>query len=93
MKSPNSKSVLDWKKKADEGDIDAFIQYAEMLFIGFGALINKEEELKYWKKGADLGNPLAMYNIAYCLRHGYGIQKNIKEYKKISNIQITIFEH
>ena len=43
MKSPNSKSALDWKKKADEGDIDAIMQYAEMLFIGFGALISKEE--------------------------------------------------
>ena len=88
LKSPNSKDALDMKKEADNGNIAAILAYGHMLFVGQGAITNKEEAFKYFKKAADLGNSYGMYECAYCLRHGFGIQQNIKEavkYYKMSS--------
>ena len=77
LKSPNSKDALDVKKEADKGNIDAIIQYAQMLLTGYGVVMNKEEALKYIKKGSDLNDINATYFYAYCLRHGEGVEKDI----------------
>lgn len=93
LKSPNSKDALDVKKEADKGNVDAIIQYAQMLQTGYGAIMNKSEALKYFKKAVDLGDHNSMYIYAYCLRHGEGIETNIEEAVKYYKMAADKYEY
>lgn len=76
LKSPYSKDVLDIKKEADNGNIEAIVRYYEMLYFGIGAKVDKEEAVKYLKKAADMHHFESMYLYARCLRHGMGVPVN-----------------
>lgn len=74
------------KKSADMGNIEAMIDFADMLTFGRGIPIDKQEGAKYWKMAADLGDIGAMNNYAYMMKTGDGIPvdqvESIKYFKK-----------
>lgn len=56
---------------------------------GLGVAKNYEEAVKWYRKAAEQGNPVAQNSLAYCYEKGKGITKNIDEaitwYRKAAN--------
>ena len=53
---------------------------------GKGVAMNKQEAVKWFRKAADLGNGVAMWNLGRCYEEGEGVEKSIDQtvywYKK-----------
>lgn len=63
---------------ANQGDIQALNELARRYACGIDVPIDYTISVKYLQIAADLGDPLAMCNLALCYSQGVGIKQDIK---------------
>lgn len=68
--------VLDLKKLADQGNIDACNTLGTWLLSGLNCSPNLEQAVSYFEKAARKGHTTAMINLALCYAEGRGVQKD-----------------
>ncbi|KAK8839182.1 hypothetical protein M9Y10_032110 [Tritrichomonas musculus] len=79
LKDSRSFAALNIKLEADNGSIEAMMQYARILIEGIGTDIDVEEGIRYYKKASELGCVNAMFNLGYLLSSHPKIEHNIEE--------------
>ncbi len=62
---------------AKKGNIEAMYYTALSYEIGNGTNLNYRKAFVWYKKAANLGYPLAQYNLAFMYKYGYGTKKNL----------------
>ena len=75
-----------FKKNADNGDIEAMVNYAKMVSNGSGVPQNKNEAAYYYKLAADHGNVIGMLEFAKLSQNGF----NGLDYEKQSPSTLPI---
>jgi TPR repeat protein len=83
----NEKQAAEWLEQAAlKGDMDSQYRIGLMYFAGAcGVKQDQEKAFEYFKKAADQGSKFAAIRLAYMLREGIGVEKNVakaKEYTK-----------
>lgn len=68
--------VLDLKKLADQGNIDACNTLGTWLLSGLNCSPNLEQAVRYFEKAARKGHTTAMINLALCYAEGRGVKKD-----------------
>lgn len=68
--------VLDLKRLADQGNIDACNTLGTWLLSGLNCSPNLEQAVRYFEKAARKGHTAAMINLALCYAEGRGVQKD-----------------
>ena len=67
----------DVKKKAESGNVDRQLSYADICMYGlFGAAVNYEIAVKYYTQAAKAGNVTAQTRLADCYFDGVGVAQN-----------------
>ena len=67
------------EEKANQGDIDALIQVADMYFDGEGVKLDYNKAALYFYKLAEAEHPYGYYSIGYCYQRGLGVDMNEEE--------------
>jgi len=71
-------NIIELKKKVADGDIDSMNELAHRYMMGIGVSIDYKLAVENLQLAANLGNPLAMANLAIYYAQGVCVDKNIK---------------
>ena len=69
-------SIERFKRRAEEGDLDAQNRIGLMLLFGVGVSIDKCEAFKWFKRAAESGHLPSMYEYGNCYLGGDGVAKD-----------------
>ena len=72
----------EWKPLAEQGDVGAQYNLAQMYRRGQGVLKDYKEAVKWYLKAAEQGYASALYNLGWMYDHGKGVLKDYKEAMK-----------
>ena len=73
-------TLKDFLKKANDGEPFAMLRVGRAYQKGeLNAKINKEEAFNWYKKAADAGHPIGLYNYATCKKKGIGTEIDEEE--------------
>lgn len=68
--------VLEYKKLAEQGDVQACTEYGKCLLFGKGIKADGHEAYAWLKKAADSNNEIAKMYTGHCLLYGVGVEKD-----------------
>ena len=66
-------SIIQNKRLAEEGNLDAQFMLGSYLLLGMGISVNKYEALKWLKRAAESGHLPSMYQYGHCYFYGCGV--------------------
>ncbi len=69
-------TVKELEAKANQGDVDAMVDLARMLFWGAFTKENKAKARRLWQKASEKGNVDAAFNLGCMYYHGDGVEQN-----------------
>ncbi len=70
------------KEAAAEGSPEALRNLGNCYFCGYCGKPDKEQAVKYYLKASELGDATAQELLALSYLLGYGVERNLSEYKK-----------
>ena len=80
-KLEQEKMVVDMRAKADAGDIDAMKTMFEWYQFGAYGFAEDESMAFYWiKRAADLDDPSALVELAFCYQDGSGTEEDLTQF-------------
>lgn len=79
QKQQFGKALDSFKKAADRGDVEAFLQLGLMYDFGRGICQNYTEAMRWYLKAAEKGEPRAMYLVGHMHEYGEGVPVDTNE--------------
>ena len=71
--------TLDLQKRAESGDLQAEVEFANRLISGEGIRPDLMRAFQLYKHAAEAGHVNGMFNLASCYQYGDGCKKDIRE--------------
>lgn len=68
-----------FNKAMEKGNLNSYCNLGLIYFFKEYGLRDYKLAAEYWKKGAELGNPMCQYNYSCVLRKGKGVKKDKKQ--------------